>query len=161
MLPAGAFKFDTTAPPAAISVPRNPARAAAAIRSRSFLPSYRLAAAGVSRETRFREVQQVVFGRDFDGSPLVNVLSAHAMRLLLDVHSAWLLDPESGLCRPRNPAADADELVRSAGTLLQTYGYEVTLTSEHPRAYTFRPPIRPVVPPAPSPPHGRPSGPAR
>ncbi|MFD3760504.1 hypothetical protein [Streptomyces sp. NPDC058622] len=103
----------------------------------------------------------MVFGRDIDGTPLANELSQHAARLLLDVESPWLIDPESDLRRPRNPASDADELVRSAGTLLQTYGYEVAFASGHPRDYTVRPRTRPVPSPAPSPPHRRPAGPGR
>lgn len=161
LLPAGIREFGSVQAPAAISVPRDPARAVATMRNRGVLPRYRLAAARVSRETRFKGVHEVMFGQDFDGSPLVNVLSQHAARLLLHVDSPWLLDPESGLCRPRDPASDAGELVRSAGALLQAFGYRVTVTSGQPWGQALRPPTGPLPLPAPGPPPGRSAGQTR
>lgn len=89
------------------------------------------------------------------------MLSQHAARLLLQHGSPWLLDPESGLCRLRGPAGDSENLVRSAATLLRAYGYAITLTSAHPWKYAFRPPTKPVPPPAPVLPPGRTAGPTR
>lgn len=161
LLPAGINSYGVTEGPAAICVPRDSVRAAAVMRHRRFLWHYRVAAARVSRETRFGEVNSVVFGRDLDGTPLINVLSQHAARLLLQHGSPWLLDPESGLCRPRIPAGECENLVGSAATLLRAYGYAITLTSAHPWEYAFRPPTKPVPPPAPVLPPGRTAGPTR
>lgn len=110
LLPAGVYEYDTTPHPQAVSVPGDPARAAAAVRRR-LLPYYRLASMRIASGTRFKQAQRVVIGRSTDGRPIADVRTPRAVRALLHEDGRWHLDPGTGLCVT---ATDSPKLPRSS-----------------------------------------------
>ncbi|WP_405421497.1 hypothetical protein [Streptomyces erythrochromogenes] len=132
LLPAGVFEYGSIPRPRAVAVRGEPGRAAAAVRRR-LLPAYRIAAVRVASSTRFKQAQRVVIGRSADGRPIADALTARAVRVLLHEDGRWRLDPGTGLCMPADTSAFApDVLVRDATARLQSLGFEVVLTDQHP-----------------------------
>lgn len=138
LLPAGIYEYDTTPHPQAVSVPGDPARAAAAV-GRRLLPYYRLASMRVASGTRFKQAQRVVIGRSTDGRPIADVLMPRAVRTLLHEDGRWHLDPGTGLCATATHSPFPPEvLVQDAADRLRGLGFEVILSDQHPLELHFR-----------------------
>ncbi|MCY0940238.1 MULTISPECIES: hypothetical protein [Streptomyces] len=138
LLPAGVYEYDTTPHPQAVSVPGDPARAAAAVQRR-LLPYYRLASMRIASGTRFKQAQQITIGRSTDGRPIADVLMPRAVRALLHEDGRWHLDPGTGLCvTATNSPFTPEVLVQDAADRLRGLGFEVVLSDRHPLETYFR-----------------------
>uniref|UniRef100_A0AAU2JZY3 Uncharacterized protein n=1 Tax=Streptomyces sp. NBC_00049 TaxID=2903617 RepID=A0AAU2JZY3_9ACTN len=156
LLPAGVYEYDTTPHPQAVSVPGDPARAAAAVRRR-LLPYYRLASMRIASGTRFKQAQRVVIGRSTDGRPIADVRTPRAVRALLHEDGRWHLDPGTGLCVTATDSPQASEvLVQDAADRLRGLGFEAIVNDQHPLELYFRS----QYPPSPAPVAGLPSTPS-
>ncbi|WP_162688778.1 MULTISPECIES: hypothetical protein [unclassified Streptomyces] len=161
VLPAGVYEYDTAPRPQAVSVPGDPARAAAAVRRR-LLPYYRLASMRVASSTRFRQAQRVTIGRSTDGRPIADVLMPRAVRALLHEDGRWHLDPGTGLCVPAAHSACAPEvLVQDAADRLGGLGFEVIRSDQHPLELYFRSQHPAIPAPVAGLPSTRPGSPSR
>jgi hypothetical protein len=128
MLPAGTNRVhaqDIDAP-VGITVPGNPARAAASVRRR-MLPDYRFMVMPAWRQAAIGHLR-VQLLLDAHRQPAWNAPYAHAVRLLL-IQEGHRLDPATGWCYP--PTDDIDCLDRAV-ELLSSHGYRISLDGPTP-----------------------------